>query len=80
MESNVIVNQAIAVDASSSVSMGSLRVISFVVPVNCDSVMTIAGNFKWNRESDTDETWTEVEDTPGSWTPVPTYAESWTRV
>jgi hypothetical protein len=52
------------------VSMGSLRVISFVFPVVCDSVMTFAGNFKWNREADTAETWTPIPDTTETWTRV----------
>jgi hypothetical protein len=80
MDSNVIVNQPIAVDAQSAASVFARRVRSSSADVYAISGMTLEGGYKWNQEDDTAEDWTEIEDTPESWTQLSGSSKTWTEI
>jgi hypothetical protein len=78
--SQVIVNQPMAFDASSSVVIDGIRVQNQGFTVSCVSEMSVSARKKWENESDTTETWTGIDDTSESWTAVSDTSESWTDI
>ena len=88
--SNVIVNQSLIIESTSTSSVDSRSIIDFACLIADTSSMTCFARLKWEDEADTAESWTTQPDTAESWTPVagavqtwttqPDTAESWTQV
>jgi hypothetical protein len=80
IDSNVIVNQPITIEAAGVLVVDSVRVMPFSFSINCTSTMYAFGAYKWNNQGDTAESWTGINDTPETWTPIADVAEVWETV
>jgi hypothetical protein len=76
----VIVNQAVLIAASSSMSASATRVQHGLIVFAADSVMTVDGNIKWIVNPDTPETWNAIADTAETWTPISDTDETWSAI
>jgi hypothetical protein len=77
VRTSVIVNQAVTINAESSLSINGVRLQSLAILLPCVSSMAVNGVLKWTPESDTSETWTSIPDTTESWSPIPENSETW---
>jgi hypothetical protein len=74
----VIVNQAVTIEASSSVVIDGARVQAGSFAFIDSSTVVINGVKKWENESDTPETWTAQQDTSEDWTAIGDSSVTWT--
>jgi hypothetical protein len=77
VSTSVIVNQAVTINASSSVSINGVRFAPTQISIASDSGMSVAAVLKWTPESDTPETWTSIPDTSEIWTAVSDASTNW---
>jgi hypothetical protein len=77
VSTSVVVNQAVTINAQSSVSVNAVRYQFPQVLFTADSIFTVSANLKWLPEPDTSETWTSIPDTSEVWTAVSDDATSW---
>jgi hypothetical protein len=78
--SQVIVNQPINFEVSSSVVIDGARIQSGSFSVSCVSEMSVSARKKWENESDTTETWTDIDVTSNDWTVASDSSESWINI
>lgn len=78
--SNVIVNQSLIIESTSTSSVDSRSIIDFACLIADTSFMTCFARLKWVQESDTAETWDAIADTPETWSPIADSSESWTPI
>jgi len=77
VSTSVIVNQAVTINAESSVSIETNKVSTALIAFFADSGFTVSANLKWLPEPDTSETWTSIPDTSEVWTAVSDNSTSW---
>jgi hypothetical protein len=78
--SQVIVNEPLTLVTASSMAVDGTRTQTGSFVMVSVSGMTLAGNKKWNPESDTAETWDAIADNSETWTPVTDTSETWDAI
>jgi hypothetical protein len=77
VSTSVIVNQAVTINAESSVSINAVRIPVAQILFAADSGFTVSAILKWSPEPDTSETWTSIPDQSEDWTAVSDNSTSW---
>ena len=79
IDSNVIVNQAVTIEAAGDLDILSNRVISFAAAFADTSSATCYARLKWEDEADTAESWSQQADTAESWSVITGPSSTWTN-
>ena len=77
VSTSVVVNQAITINAQSSVSVNAVRFPIAKILFAANSGFTVSAILKWSPEPDTSETWTSIPDQSEDWTAVSDNSTSW---
>jgi cysteine synthase len=77
VSTSVVVNQAVTINAQSSMAANAVAVRQPQILIAETSGMSIAGVLKWATESDTPETWSSIPDQSEIWTAVSDASTSW---
>jgi hypothetical protein len=76
--SNVVVNQALTIEASSDMAVLAVITANMGFDVNAVSSASVFAVLKWVEENDTAESWTAQPDTDEVWTAQSDTDETWT--
>ena len=80
VSSNVIVNQALTLESTSTAFIDGRNIIDFAFAVVDAPTIVVDGNLKWISLSDTPESWSDIADTSESWTGIADTNESWSAI